>query len=464
MDIGIFPRKIVCLSGIVMVLLACRKDNKIVPEPVPTGPVTQQETNKWILDSMRYFYLWNTGLPAKADTTITTINFFNTLKKTTDSFSQIIDFNNLAGTLKKDMLHSYGLDYEIMSINDIPQPVGVVKFVIPGTAPDLNGLSRGNYFTRINKKLITANNAAQLAKELMDAPYGTVTKAEINGNSLTEKEEIFIENRLLLENPLYVNKVWNIGSKKVGYIFYNYFEDYFDADLLKAFISFKAQNVTELVIDLRYNPGGSLTAAALITALTAPDITENSVFIKYAGNQQLGNHAATFKGMLAVPESGKVITFGELSPGRLALKRVFILTTRLTASAAEIVVNNLKPYMQVITIGEQTYGKDKGSVIISDMRNPKRISWVMYPITYMLSNANGEGNYSGGIPASYTLNELTVQPLRPIGDSTDILIAKALSIIAEGGRIREVNGNARVNTYYNTRRRTSTEGLVIIPR
>lgn len=464
MHIRIFPRKLVYLSGILMIMLSCRKEDKIKPEPPPTGPVTQQETNKWILDSMRYFYLWNTGLPAKADTTMTAINFFNTLKKTTDSFSQIIDFTNIAGTVHKDMLHSYGLDYEIISINDIPQPVGVVKFVIPGTAPDLNGLSRGNYITRINKKLITAENAAQLAKELMAANSGTVTKAEINGNTLTEKEEVFIENRLLLENPLYVNKTWIIDNKKVGYIFYNYFDDYFDDDLVKAFISFKAQNVTELIIDLRYNPGGSLTAAAVITALTAPNITENSIFIKYAGNPQIGSHAASFKGMLAVPESEKVVTFADLSGGRLSLKRVFILTTALTASAAEVVVNNLRPYMQVIPIGEKTYGKDKGSVIVSDMRDPKRIPWVMYPITYMLSNANGDGNYSNGIAPAYAINELSVQPLRPIGDSTDILIAKALSIIAEGGRIREVKGNARVSTYYNTRRQASADGIVIIPR
>lgn len=463
MHIKIFPRKIVCLSGIMVLLLACRKDDA-PPPPVPTGPVTQQETNNWILDSMRYYYLWNDGLPARADTQLTAMNFFHSLRKTTDSFSQMIDADNISGTVQKDILHAYGFSYAVITIDGIPQPLGLIKFVIPGSASDLNGLHRGDYFTRINGKQLTAYNAVELENELMKAANGTITKAVINDASVIEQEEISIENRLLLENPLYVKKIWNVGNKKTGYIFYNYFEDYFDDDLVSAFTQFKNNNVTELIIDLRYNPGGSLTAAAVLSALTAPNITEKSVFIRYSGNNKMGNQSASFESLLSVPSSGKYISFSNLAAGRLSLKRVFVITSPITASSSEVVVNNLKPYMQVVTIGERTYGKDKASVIIKDMRTPQRIAWMLYPITYLLSNATGQGNYPQGIAPDYPLNELNTLPLLPIGDSTDPLIARAIQIIDGGGRIGNTSpATTTTRSYYDSRKKVSDGSVVIIP-
>lgn len=462
MRIPLPPGKVARFTGMALLFFACRKED--APPPAPTGPVSKQEINTWILDSMRYYYLWNTGLPAKPDTLLSAINFFNSLKKTTDTFSRLIDLSDQAGTVQKDMLHAYGIDYTVISINDIQQPIGLIKFVIPGSAADLNGLSRGNYFTRINGKQFTSSNAAQLEKELMDANNGTITKATINGSALTETTQIFIENRLLLENPLYVKKIWQTGGKKTAYVFYNYFDDYFNQNLLEAFTAFKNDGAGELILDLRYNPGGSLTAAAVLSALIAPGITENSIFIKYSGNNKTGNQSISFKSLLSVPQSGAKLPFSTLSAGRLSLSRVFILTTSLTASASEAVVNNLKPYMQVITIGERTYGKDKGAVVITDMRDPRRISWALYPITYLLSNAKGNGGYEKGIAPEYTLNELEVQPLRPIGDSTDPLIARAINIIEGNGRIGNNERNTIVSPWYDSRKKASTESRVIIPR
>lgn len=461
MHTKLFPRKLMYLSGVMVLLLACRKDD--APPPIPTGPVTQQETNNWILDSMRYYYLWNDVLPPRADTQLAALNFFHSLRKTTDSFSQMIDANNISGSIQNDMLHAYGFSYAVISVDGISQPLGLIKFVIPGSASDLNGLHRGDYFTRINGKQVTAYNAAELENELMKAANGTITKAVINNNSVAEQEEVFVENRLLLENPLYAKKIWNVGNKKIGYIFYNYFEDYFDDDLVSAFTQFKNNNVTELIIDLRYNPGGSLTAAAVLSALAAPDITEKSVFVKYSGNNKMGNQSASFESLLSVPSSGKYISFGNLAAGRLSLKRVFVITTAITASSSEVVVNNLKPYMQVVTIGERTYGKDKAAVIIKDMRTPQRISWMLYPITYLLSNAAGQGNYPAGIAPDYPLNELNTQPLLPIGDSTDPLIARAIQLIDGGGRLGNTSPAATIRSYYDSRKKVSDGSVVIIP-
>lgn len=464
MDLRIFPRKIVCLSGIAMIMLSCRKEDKIIPDPLPTGPVTRLETSKWILDSMRYYYLWNTALPEKADTQLTAIPYFNTLKLPADTFSQIIDLNDIPGTSKKDFLHTFGFDFAVVSVNGIERPLGLLKFVIPGSAAWQDGLRRGDYFTKINNIPLTPQNAAGLSEALLDNHQGTLTKADITNNTVSETREIPLQGATLQENPLYSYQTFSNQGHPTGYIFYNYFDDFYNNALLDAFTKLKQDGIKELIIDLRYNPGGSVAAAAALITLIAPATNENSILARYTGNRKLGTQSITFGQALAVPESRVVIPFSKLATGRSAISRVFILTTPQTASASELVINNLKPYIQVITIGERTYGKDKGAVVITDMRSPRRLSWALAPITYLLSNAKGEGNYTSGIAPDYIIYELNRQPLLPMGNPADPLIAKALAIIRRDGRTTNYPAERTTIPMYDTRTKASRESRLILPR
>lgn len=101
-----------------------------------------------------------------------------------------------------------------------------------------------------------------------------------------------------------------------------------------------------------------------------------------------------------------------------------------------MIVNNLKPYTNIVQIGSVTLGKDEGMITIADGRNPKRIPWVLMPITYKLQNANGEGGYNKGIAPAYQVDELAALPLQPLGNTADPLTAKALELIGvAGGRV-----------------------------
>jgi C-terminal processing protease CtpA/Prc len=231
-----------------------------------------------------------------------------------------------------------------------------------------------------------------------------------------------------------------------------------------AFQEFKTKGINDLVIDLRYNVGGSLAAAAMITAMTAPAITATSTFVKYSGNGRMGTRTLDFATTLSVPENGDVIPFGSLSNAQLQLPRVFILSGHQTVSAAELLINNLKPYTQVVQIGETTVGKDKGAIIVSDRRNPKRIPWIMHPLTYRLSNASGNGNYTAGIAPQYAVDEMTRQPLLPLGNTDDPLLAKALAVITGNSRTApESNSHARINVY-DARRQAALNSVIILPK
>lgn len=449
----ILPCLLLCIA------IACRKQDR--PSPEPSGSVAQEETNSWILEKMRTYYLWEPSLPASATGAETTA-FFNSLKHPADRYSAIYNGQDHR-TIPRGMLRTVGMDYYIVSL---PQGVtaGIVSFVIPGTAAALNGLKRGDYFTRINGTRLTAANAAQLGNALLQQNESTITLAKIpNGGQPEETATLRLENRTIVENPLYRSEVWNEAGKNTGYIFLNNFDDYYNRNILQAVQQLKAAGISELILDLRYNPGGSVTGAALLSALIAPGIDEQQQFVQFAGNARQGVQMRSFKDLLSTPSGdNKTIPFSELQPARLKLPRVFILSTGITASAAELMINNLKPYMDVVQIGETSQGKDVGAVSIADERIPRRIPWVLLPVTFRLANARGEGNYSDGITPQYVVDEKSQLPLLPVGDRKDPLIARALAVITGQGRV-ERQAPAAPAVLFSSGERTGRASVVQIP-
>src|SRR5690606_4761602 len=259
------------LLASIMLIHACKKNNDL-PAP-PTGPVSQQEINNWILDSMRYFYLWNQHLPAQADTQ-PTVAFFNQLKYTGDRFSLIYNPDDLS-TYPRYMLYTYGIDFDVIAWPTAPGgAIGVIKFIIPGSAAALQGVKRGDYFTRINGTVLTSSNAAGLSEALLQEGEGDITMATTDNNTVTEGKPVSLHTQLLAEYPIYAQGVGNVSGKKAGYLFYNAFMDHYNQALLEAFRQFKNTGVSELILDLRYNAGGSVAASALLAALVAPGISE----------------------------------------------------------------------------------------------------------------------------------------------------------------------------------------------
>lgn len=453
--------KIYTCICVLLLLFSCKKRDLQVE---PAGAVTQQEVNDWILENMRNYYLNNQSLPAQASKSEEAITYFKSLLSRQDRFSAIYDSRD-HGTIPRGMLRSVGIDYYVVTWPAAPGgAIGIINFVIPGTRAAILGLERGDYFIRINGKTLTATNAEQLSKELLEKPPGNITLANLGMNEQpVETGTVTLDLRTIVENPLYLQAVWDIEGKKTGYIFLNSFDDFYNQAILDCFKKFKQEGVTELIIDLRYNPGGSITAATLLCALIAPGIDENKPFIQYTGNNNLKTKMYTFKDVLTVPSEGnRVISFNDLSAGCLQLPRVFVLSTGITASAAEVVINNLKPYMRVAHIGETTYGKDVGAISITDNREPQRIPWVLLPETYKLANARGEGGYAQGIVPQLLVDEKTQLPLLPVGSKEDPLIDKALSIIIGQTAMPNRLSIRKPDVLFNSmQKKTSASNLVL---
>lgn len=128
-------------------------------------------------------------------------------------------------------------------------------------------------------------------------------------------------------------------------------------------------------------------------------------------------------------DSESLVTLFEEAPAvNLDLNRIYLLTTSHSASASELLVIGLDPYMNVEHIGEPTYGKGYGSITVDDWEEPKRHEWAMQPITFKFTNAEGDGVSMGGISPEYEVDDFLFNA-KPFGDITDPQLAKALELI-----------------------------------
>ncbi len=204
--------------------------------------------------------------------------------------------------------------------------------------------------------------------------------------------------------------VLNIGGKKVGYLLYTSFTQSSLDELETVFAYFKAQGITELVLDLRYNGGGGGNVSQRLASLIASQLDGN-VFYRQAWNQRY----SLFNG------EGRF----ETQANGLQLKRVFVLMTGNTASASELIINGLKPHIQVVTIGSTSYGKNTGFWL----QVHEKSNYGVAIVNIVAQNSLGESDYSRGFtPNRPEEDDLT----KDFGDTREKCFAAALSYIEKG--------------------------------
>jgi C-terminal processing protease CtpA/Prc len=216
----------------------------------------------------------------------------------------------------------------------------------------------------------------------------------------------------------------------MGYLVYVDFlsgeGDFFIPQLDEAFRMFADSAVDELIVDLRYNPGGEVGMASYLASSIAPAsvATSSNVLVSYVYNDELTD--------LFIEESGEnssdLNLFFRNTSVNLDMNKVYFLTTSGTASASELVITGLDPYMDVVTVGETTFGKYTGAWVFPDTEDPRRHNYAIVPIVLKYANSEGVTEFKNGLSPDYTIEDQLLGA-GPFGDLEDPVLAKTIELI-----------------------------------
>lgn len=395
----------------------CKKENQ---------SIHLNEANSWILDSMKVYYFWKDQLPVRPQDHARPNPFFKSLLHTADRFSFLV--NPDEEKKEYSSFAWYGFEYAFLeNKNQAEEFMGTVTLVVPEGPAHRSGLKRGDFFTAVNGLPLRRINLEEVAKILRLGEGVDLTLASLVSGELVAAGSMKIRYTRHSEQPVYLTKIFDLGSKNAGYLFYNQFSGKYDYQILDSLRMLRDKGISELILDLRYNPGGDVSTTAKIAGALS-HATADQTFVIYQGNKNAGRRVSSFQKTI-YENSFQPQSFAEVINYRLSLSRVIVLTSSATASAAELLINNLRPYVDVIQIGTTTMGKDMASFAISDLRNPKRLNIVLHPLIFKLYNAQQAGNYQEGLKPNYEVNEFSLLPLKAFGDPEDPLLNKALEIL-----------------------------------
>ncbi|WP_071146221.1 S41 family peptidase [Bacteroides ihuae] len=395
-------------------------------------PTEKTGVNAWIESTMRENYLWYADMPAQSKLNFSADpeTFFSSLLSTSDGdedsngkhyYYSYIESTSTITKAISNLEQSYGFEFIFYKLRrDGVTFAAHLLYVAPNSPADEAGLKRGDWILTMNADSITTSNYKVLygssAMELSIAKYS-------NGKFVTQTEKTQLgAARKIEDDPVHYHTIIPWNGRKVGYLVYNHFtagqtdeDTKYNKELLSLSNTFKGIN--EFILDLRYNNGGLLSSAQLLSTILAPASALGKTFctLQYNDNQSPQSESITLRSSLL---NGGI---------NLDLKTIYVLVSAETASASELVINCLKPYMEVVVIGKTTEGKNVGSVSYTDDKYP----WLLQPIVCKLYNASGKSEYGkvGFIP-DYKRDEAeTLDKFLPFGDTNELLLSTALGLI-----------------------------------
>ena len=367
--------------------------------------------------------------------------FFNSLKHPEDRFSWIeknyIDLENTLQGIFATNGVEFGLLYACENCNEL---IGFVKYILKDSDADGKNIQRGDFFTGVNGIRLTSNNYRSLL-------FGENLSYTLNMSSL--QSGTLISNGINVEltkeenfktNPIQISKTLSIPSgEKVGYLMYNQFVADISDDLNKTFAYFKTEGVTELILDLRYNGGGSVQNCVELASMITGQFN-SEIFAQEIWNQKLLTYLEERFGRESLINRFVNKLENEDLLNSLKFDRVYVITSSESASASELLINGLTPYIEVIQVGEKTFGKNVGSITVYDYidnektKNPDH-TYAMQPIVLKIANSDGYADYTDGLEPSTEVEE-DIRNLGILGDPFEPLLATTLNLISGTGKFK----------------------------
>ena len=436
------------LTSIILFFQSCSDDFDDV--------LRYKSTNEFVWSGLNQYYYWQKKSPDLADGRFATDAIFqnylsNYTPETlfrqlrfepgfTDKYSVIFsDYSALEAALQGTAKNSgadFGFKRKTVGSAEV---FGFVRYILPNSDASTKNIQRGNIFYAVNGIPLTVDSEGRLnASGLSDETF-TLNMADYdNGNITPNGNSVTLTKTPYSENPVLIKNTHQVGTKKVGYLMYNGFYTNYANELNNAFAYFQGEGITHLVLDLRYNSGGSIQVATELASMITGQFN-GQIFAKQEWNEKRMNYFNNTNPNALLNKFTNSLSNGN-GIKSLNLTKIYVLTTKSTASASELIINSLKPYIDVIQIGDVTIGKNVGSITLYDSPtfrkenlNPNH-KYAMQPIVLKILNKNGIGEYADGILPNVPFTE-NYENLGVLGNETEPLLNLALNYINTNGRV-----------------------------
>ena len=392
------------------------------------GSCTETARKQWVLDVTREWYLFPEALPATVNLAsyTTAEELLDALTATARAQGKDRFFSYLTTKAAETSLLGEGqfIGFGFRTRTDPGNRPFILDVFDASPAADA-GLRRGDEIIAIDQ----GNGFVPVSTSLAS---GTTTVTDLLGPSESgvrrglrllrggSTVEVDLTKRTVTIDPVpdaFGTRVLpRAGTAGVGYLHLRSYVSTADPQLRTAFDTFRAQDVRDFIIDLRYNGGGLVDTAALIDNLLGGDRTSADTQFSYVYRSSKSAQNSTVR-FSPQPQSVRPV-------------RIAFLTTDATASASEININVMRKYVETAIVGSDTFGKPVGQIAL-DLANrcPDRLRLVAFKTI----NADGAGDYYDGIAPLMRFACAADDTLgAQLGDPADNLTQAALQWINTG--------------------------------
>ena len=409
--------------------------------------------HEFIWETLNNFYLWQEDVPSLDDSYSPDgikykeliepypepEAFFESLKYEDDKFSNIqSNYEDIENSIKGIDANN-GLKFILSRYGSGDAVMGIVTYILEESDAASKDIKRGDLFTGVDGISLNINNYGDLL--FGDNLSYTLNMADLNSNLLSPngKNIALTKTEKFQSNPIQISEIIEVGPTKVGYLMYNQFAQGFDDDLNEVFSNFKSELIDELILDLRYNGGGLVQSAVNLAGMITGQFS-GEIFGKYLWNKKV---MSLFNSNLEVYANRLSVNFAnQLGEGEainsLNLNKVYIITSQRSASASELVINGLTPYVNVIQVGDNTYGKNVGGpaaiydyIDNNGTKNPDH-TYGISCISFFIANSQDFYDYADGLSPQDDLKlKEDLTNLGTLGETSDPLLALALNHISQ---------------------------------
>ena len=430
------------------VFYSCNKDD------IVTQDLTQEQ--KWtseVYTTMKDIYLWDDALPATLDATKYStaekgLEYLSGLKinsetgKAIDHYSFLDKIGNISGEITQGTASG---DYGFMvrpGYNSLQQVSFFVTYVYKNSPAGVAGVTRSYEIVSINGStavhpevdsqgylVATSAGYTNMVNALFSSTTASFGFKKPDGTTLTTSLSVASYSI----NSVLCDSVYTVGTKKVGYVVFNQFLGASSqTELTNTINKFQTSGVQYLIVDLRYNGGGSVETCEKFSSMIAPSTANGKTMYFYKMNTALMQYYTSQK----VGLTTNFTKTNSFEPTQL-----YFIVSGGTASASELLINNLRPYYtgNLFLIGETTYGKPCGfwptPIGYTEKQTTTKEGYDLYAVSFETVNANSEGGYYAGMTpgtAKYPGVKANDSYNLAWGDVNDASLAQAISHISGG--------------------------------